>query len=427
MVNRKMKILVLTDKYYPRPYANAVCAQELIRVWQEKGHKVDVLAYSSFDGNPSKWDGCRVFYVKPSLKLRLFYYADVNKNTKKGKIAEHLARLVSRIACLTLMPWTPLDSIVFPNRIYKSLNNLYVFEQYDAMIAILKPLTSVIAANRLKKVHPEIPYVVYCVDDLRLGLVRKYFGEKAADPFFWEKRTLELCDAYFYMEARKCDYSESRFDRFKNKLVVTDLPRFRAKNCCNIEKFNFGNGGENWVYAGSIGGIHYDPYGMISIFKRISSINDKITLHMYIRGMEANKISALAKKEGLNIKIHDYVDAGTLERIMASADVIVSLKTSDQISAKIFECMSYGKTIVHFSGCSKDPDVKYLEKYPACKVVKTYSNDLENEILGLLRFLDKRYASAAVDSTSLNVIFKTSTPEYSAEKIIAEIEKVRSK
>lgn len=25
-----MKVLVLTDKYYPKPYANAVCAQALI-------------------------------------------------------------------------------------------------------------------------------------------------------------------------------------------------------------------------------------------------------------------------------------------------------------------------------------------------------------------------------------------------------------
>ena len=45
------KILVLTDKYFPRPYANAMCAQELIRVWTRRGDSVDVLAYDDFDGS----------------------------------------------------------------------------------------------------------------------------------------------------------------------------------------------------------------------------------------------------------------------------------------------------------------------------------------------------------------------------------------
>ena len=47
-----MKLLVLTDKYFPRPYANAMCAQDLIRVWSQQGHTVDVIAYADYDGTP---------------------------------------------------------------------------------------------------------------------------------------------------------------------------------------------------------------------------------------------------------------------------------------------------------------------------------------------------------------------------------------
>ena len=58
------KILVLTDKYFPRPYANAMCAQELIRVWTRRGDSVDVLAYDDFDGTPDRWEDNAVYYVK---------------------------------------------------------------------------------------------------------------------------------------------------------------------------------------------------------------------------------------------------------------------------------------------------------------------------------------------------------------------------
>mgnify|MGYP000450017748 CR=1 FL=1 len=79
------------------------------------------------------------------------------------------------------------------------------------------------------------------------------------------------------------------------------------------------------VYAGSIGGPHYNPEQMIEIFKQIS-ITPKRILHLYTRGPEADRIAAMAKAENLNVRVHGYVDATALESIMATADVIVSLK-----------------------------------------------------------------------------------------------------
>ena len=105
---------------------------------------------------------------------------------------------------------------------------------------------------------------------------------------------------------------------------------------------------------------------------------------------------------------------------MATADVIVSLKTSDQISAKIFECMSYGKPIVHFSGHKNDPNVYYLEKYTLGNIVKMYEENQESELNKLVQFLETS-AGKQVDPTELKRTFETSTPEYSAERIAEEI------
>lgn len=418
------KILVLTDKYFPRPYANAMCAQELIRVWTRRGDSVDVLAYDDFDGTPDRWEDNAVYYVKPDERLRLFYYADTYRNTPKGKTAHILANILSKVKGTILLPWQPFYSFSFPRRIYKKMCELQEKNCYDGVIAILNPFDSNIAACKFKAKYPDVPYVVFCVDTLRKTFVDQHISKTFADAFIWEKKILENCDAYFYMHSRKGDYELSRYDPYRSKLRESDMPRFKVRDIDKIPRYDFGEDGEHWVYAGSIGGPHYNPNQLLEIFKKIEN-SPKRVLHLYTRGAEEDRIAVMANKEKLNVRVHGYVDAATLESIMATADVIVSLKTSGQISAKIFECMSYGKPIVHFSGQKNDPNVYYLEKYILGNIVKMYEENQESELNKLVQFLENS-AGKQVDPTELKKTFETSTPEYSAERIVEEITRVKN-
>lgn len=419
MPDKKKRLLVLTDKYFPRPYANAMCAQELIDVWANNC-VVDVVAYEDFDGTPSQWNGNNIYYVRTDERLRLFYYADKNRNSRKGKIAHLVANVLSKGKGIILLPWQPFYSFSFPRRIYKKMCELQEKNKYDGVIAILNPLDSNIAACRFKSKYPNIPYIVFCVDTLRKTFVEQRVGKKFADAFIWEKKILQNCNAYFFMSSRREDYTPVRYDPYRCKLKETDMPRFKIKNVTDIPQYDFGEKAEHWVYAGSIGGPHYDPSRMIDIFKKISN-NPKRILHLYTRGSEAEQIENLAKNENLNINVHGYVDAETLKSIMASADVIVSLKTSDQISAKIFECMSYGKPVVHFSGHKDDPNASYLKKYVLGHIVQMYADHKDTEIEKLVLFLQDAVGQSA-DMLGLKKTFIMSTPEYSAKKILEEIE-----
>lgn len=261
-------------------------------------------------------------------------------------------------------------------------------------------------------------------ESLRKTFVDQHISKTFADAFIWEKKILQNCDAYFYMHSRKGDYELSRYDPYRSKLRESDMPRFKVRDIDKIPRYDFGEDGEHWVYAGSIGGPHYNPNQLLEIFKKIEN-SPKRVLHLYTRGAEADRIAAMANKEKLNVRVHGYVDAATLESIMATADVIVSLKTSGQISAKIFECMSYGKPIVHFSGQKNDPDVYYLEKYILGNIVKMYEENQESELNKLVQFLENS-AGKQVDPTELKKTFETSTPEYSAERIAEEIMRVKN-
>ena len=85
------------------------------------------------------------------MRLRLFYFADAYKNTKKGKRANFFANVLSKVKGALLLPWQPFYSFSFPNRIYKKLCELTTENDYDAIVAILNPIDSCIAANRFKK------------------------------------------------------------------------------------------------------------------------------------------------------------------------------------------------------------------------------------------------------------------------------------
>lgn len=420
-MDKKKKLLVLTDKYFPRPYANAMCAQELIDVLSKENYIVDVVAYEDFDGTPSKWNGNDIYYVKPDERLRLFYYADKNRNAWKGKLAFITANVLSKVKGTILLPWQPFYSFSFPRRIYRKMCELQEKNQYDGIIAILNPLDSNIAACKFKIKYPEIPYIVFCVDTLRKTFLENHFGKNFADAFIWEKKILEKCNAYFFVRSRREDYSADRYKPYRSKLKETDMPRLKVKDVKNIPQYDFGEDAEHWVYAGSIGGPHYDANEMLEIFKQISN-NPKRILHLYTRGREAEQIEKVARSEHLNIYVHGYVDADTLKSIMATADVIVSLKTSDQISAKIFECMSYGKPVVHFSGHRNDPNAHYLEKYELGHIVQMYTNDKQIELEKLLSFLNNTIGQNA-DMERLKNSFEMSTPEYSVKRILEEIER----
>ena len=362
--------------------------------------------------------------MKPDERLRLFYYADTYRNTPKGKTAHILANILSKVKGTILLPWQPFYSFSFPRRIYKKMCELQEKNCYDGVIAILNPFDSNIAACKFKAKYPDVPYVVFCVDTLRKTFVDQHISKTFADAFIWEKKILQNCDAYFYMHSRKGDYELSRYDPYRSKLRESDMPRFKVRDIDKIPRYDFGEDGEHWVYAGSIGGPHYNPNQLLEIFKKIEN-SPKRVLHLYTRGAEADRIAAMANKEKLNVRVHGYVDAATLESIMATADVIVSLKTSGQISAKIFECMSYGKPIVHFSGQKNDPDVYYLEKYILGNIVKMYEENQESELNKLVQFLENS-AGKQVDPTELKKTFETSTPEYSAERIAEEIMRVKN-
>ncbi len=199
---------------------------------------------------------------------------------------------------------------------------------------------------------------------------------------------------------------------YRNKMKSAEMPM--CVNYCfeNIQNIEYYPEYENWCYFGSIGGVHYNYSKVIEFFMALPNDKKRI-LHFYSRGKE---VSELKKIKGDNYHIimtHDYVAQEEMVLIQKKADFLVSLKTSNQISAKFFQYIALKGRIVHFSGTIDDPDVKYLEKYPKALIIKMYDSSIDEQI----RYFLDREKEEKIDF-DVDSLFLTSKPEYSKKVIL---------
>ncbi len=411
-----MKILFLVDKYYPKPYANSVCAKNIIEQFSSD-NDIDILAYkdSGIIG-PSKQGDANVFYVKPDLRLRCYYWFDNYPTTRKGKFKRIIGSFLSKFKQIILFKYIPFYSFSFPKRISKKILKLNKENKYDLIISMLHPFDSNYSLYRLKKKNKiNTKWIIYCVDILcnpKIDNLLYKITKKENDHTYWNLKFLKYCDGYVYMESRKNEYLNSKYDMYRNKMKSAEMPMFVNYSFENIQNIEYYPEYENWCYFGSIGGVHYNYSKVIEFFMALPNDKKRI-LHFYSRGKE---VSELKKIKGDNYHIimtHDYVAQEEMVLIQKKADFLVSLKTSNQISAKFFQYIALKGRIVHFSGTIDDPDVKYLEKYPKALIIKMYDSSIDEQI----RYFLDREKEEKIDF-DVDSLFLTSKPEYSKKVIL---------
>ena len=405
-----MNILILTDKYFPTPLANSICAQNIADAFINSGHNVDILAYrdSGIIGKKS-YNGCNVTYITPDLRTRLFYYSKNFPNGRFSKIAESVAKLFNRAKKFIMLPLFPMYSFYFPLGIYQRIIKMHIKRKYDLIVSVFTPFDSAVAGYWFKKRYPKIKWCLYSLDTF-INQRYSFLNKKGNTNNYWLPKFLDKCDLFIYMRSRKKEYADSYFDKWRYKIKCSDIPLMindpiEMPPACLNEV-------EQWVYAGSLGPPHYITDDLIEIFMGLKD-GKKRELHFYSYGDSCEKLKTIKASAQSKVICHPYIAHDKLMIIYKNADVLVSMKYSDQISAKIFEYMTYGKKIVHISGCNSDPNVHYLLKYAKGIVLEPYKYSKDKCIKILL---GKLY-NFAEKETDLSY-FKMNRPEYTADVIL---------
>lgn len=412
-----MKILIITDKYYPKPLANAVCVQKIADCFIRMGHNVDILAYKdTMVKGENIHNNCKVYYITPDIRNRLYNYAFNFPDSPYAKPFQAIATFMNRLGKLIMLPFSPLYSVGFPLRLKQRIEKLHKAKNYDLIISVYQPFEAALAGYWFKKSHNDIPFCLYTLDTF---INQKYsFLAKKSNRNKWLYKFLNEYDVFIYMRSRIKEYDKPWFAKWKKKMIYTDIPLMIPINNLKGKQISTNI---QWVYAGSLDVPHYQTDDLIKIFSIVSK-NSNHKLSFYARGAQADKLKLYEKKTEGKIQVPGYVSHDELMEIYSKADVLVSIKYSDQISAKIFEYMSYGKKIVHISGTPDDPDVAYLRHYSKAIVLTPYKDPIKTCAKQLSEWLDswtEEKENMPIDYS----YFEMNRPEYTAEIILEQCKK----
>lgn len=417
-----MRILFITDTYYPRPRITAVQVHNMARSFVETGHKVDVLTLEYGDeGISDDKDGVSIFRIKPDLRLRLNARSERGKGTMGDRLFGLAGRALSKTEKLVHGGRFPLASARLARRICDEALKLHAAHPYDLVVAMYWPAECVHAALFMKEECEGPRYVLFENDAFPPDSIRHLPTRTAQRACrTWATDVYDGFDKVLVLPGNEDWFSRLDVRARMGKVKVVGIPMLvspsvpKLSGVCEVP---LDPSVENWVYSGALDDVNYDAEGMIEMFFGLPE--DKERRLYVMTGSRPACCERAQVESGGKVRLMGYLPHDELMAILSQADVLVSTKRSDRISGKIFEYMGLKKPIVHLSGCTEDPDVKYLERCPLAVIVKTYEQGTEERCRMIVEQLSNLPAAEHCDLSAL----KEFTPEYTRDVLLSIAEK----
>lgn len=173
------------------------------------------------------------------------------------------------------------------------------------------------------------------------------------------------------------------------------------------------------LYGGGIDRFQRNPLKIIEFLNNVNSLIDfKVDFYSY--GNMENQLKLLDKKyvffnNNNALKIEEFK-----KRILGS-NILLSIGNmeSDIVPSKIFDYISTGKPVIHFSFHENDPYQKYLKEYPSL-IILVDDNFINEKNLNLVKkFIEScRNSNQCLDFHEIKKHFIECTPAYVANQII---------
>ena len=375
-----MKILVVSQYYYPEPFRiNEIC-EELVK----RGHEVTVLTANPNYPDGEIYDG----------------YDNVDSKEKINGVTVYRCKCRPRHKGAVNLGLNYVDFVIQANKQIMKLD-----DNFDCVYAYqLSPVTSCLPAIKYKK-KKHIPMVLYCLDVWPESLRGSALGNPIG------LRVFGGISKYIYKSADQIAVTSPAFSKYIGLLCDIDeekisyIPQHSGMVTCeNVEPAVLKNVKKtNFVFIGNIG----ESQNIECLLQALSHIKDrcKIMFHIVGSGSRYETCKELAKK----LKVEDVVafygryPKSDMPKFYALADVCyVSLKNEgivgSTIPGKVQEYMSAGKPIL---ACING-DTKTVLQNAECGICVPAEDDKQladaivkmtanNENLSLLGENSKRY------------------------------------
>lgn len=361
-----MKIIFLTDSYFPAGSPNAICVSKIVDNLAAKGEKPSVITLKNQYGQASYADfgNCEVVYLPPSLLNRWQSYYNEHPRKWLGLLLFVLWRVKSVVYAF----FWPLLSLVAVRRYYREAIrqiDRYGDDGQVVVVSVYKSLEASLAGSLLKRKRPSIRHILYTLDAVSGSIIPTIFNNKriARNSIErWERLLFRYADTICPMQSHRIFYSLPRYDRYRDKIKYMDIPLVSDSGVKIGQRSS--SDGLRFVFTGSMTSQTADPSRLIEL---LQLGGEYLGVSVDIYGAVSEEIAKKMEEVGSDsIRLCGKVAYEKIPEIQRSADVLLNFGNDNPcaIPCKIFEYISAKRPIVSFFKSDDDASKPYLQRYP---------------------------------------------------------------
>lgn len=417
------KVCILVGEYWPAPSANGVIARNIATELAGQ-YEVSVVARRTRRIMPKRQvhEGVEIRRVDDHY---LMLYNALQSRVASTRVTRPLWSAL--LLCIRVAHWIARaqrrSSVdwAFARRLEKALDQLQAEDGIDVLIPVPAPHEETFAAVKYKEAHPESILLIYQLD--RFANADSLYEVQALRPprerrnRHLEERALVVANGLFILPPLCEHYSAPRFVPMRHKINRTEHPLLRDMNTA-LGPLRSTSQGTVFLYAGSLDLKLRNPTFLLSVLsdERLHAIG--LDVHMYTYGTAALLVRQAADRASSWLHYHGRVCVDEVHASMARADVLITVgnNSDSEVPSKLFECLSFGKPIIHFYFSERDPYLEYLKRYPQSLTLKIGGHDeIEIAVSKILAFCAEGMGGC-VSLKDVMDNFRECTPNYVADQ-----------
>lgn len=423
-----MNILVIIGNYYPLSSSVANCTKPLLKSLVEDGHNVQLVTNNNENKELISVDlnGINVHGIVNPYAIKV---KEINGIFERAKTNKYLKTILVRILKLpyyiryNLFPKEPgMGGWSIKNSTNYCLK-LHQNHHFDVMISVSQPFTPHLIAQSVKKhSHNGIMWIAYEFDP--------YSYNSTFSKYMFLQQQLRNQELAVFAAADKIILTPELHDYYKDKDLgkyynkMLELPYMilflnRASGLEKIEKSLEVEKNCLFAYAGGFYKDIRNPNFALELFE---SLDLKFSFLLFTTYRE-EKFQRIIGRSFNIFKLMEEVDHQEIFNWLLTADFLVSIGNTVvmQIPAKIFEYISLGKPIIHFSKIPNDPAIKYLNLYPAVLIIKEFEANNEDQVKLVKGFIDD-YKGITISTDEIRECFVEFSEAVVTKKFLSILE-----
>jgi len=419
-----MRILLITTNYLAED-ATGNCLRSLVSHLMKRSD-VEIANTGTPKSFPTD-NGVKVYIVNSKIKLKhIKSDISLNKNQilceirakgfAKGTL-EVLGNLYHRLLNKLI---TLYNEKVSPKVSYFKLKKVFENGNYDCILSVCMPFSNHILACKLKKKFPYVYWIANYYDPHSLNV---HFRDRFKKLCKQEDKVLEYADKIILTPILYEEFGSCRLKKHLERSVALEFPNliYRDINKPNTT-IEFDKNYINCVFTGYLYAKIRNPRYLFELLNK----SDK-NIRLYIVGgygdSEELNIDYYSQLLGDRLVFVDFVPIEEAFRIMNDADVLVNISNAapNQLPSKLFDYFSTGKPVINIHKLEKCLSLPYAQKYPLAVNIHE-KDEVDASDVETFETFCKEARGKKLDFSVVEEIYKTSTPQYVAERIVGDFE-----